>query len=442
MKKATYLATTNSPITTKKVVGLIVLMWFTLISVVSIFSFTSIVNAAPDTCTWTGEGNDNLFSNSDNWWGCDNGSLPEDGDSLIFTWDPPIVDPGSGIFGSATELPKLYLENDLNLSLDSVYFVVGDDEKPKVTYVIQGNPIALTGEIAGDVEIIDDAVGLIIDTDILLLNDTVFDETINGIVFGMVDTDATLDFDGNTLELGTGFSGTLSIYSEIIGAGNFLVKNGQVRVFSDTSGGQLNAQIVDGGELFMKGNDLLGDITVGALGKLLGTGTITGALTVEDNGILAPGLSPGCLSSGNLSLLGIYEVEVEGNDPCTEYDQMIVTGTVDIAGGTLNVAVAEDYIPSINQEFIIINNDGSDTVTGNFANYEDGDRFEVAGVTYELRTDGGDGNDVSLTAVAVPAGVGAPDTGVGELMRNPAVTLMAFFLSLGTLYGMRKLQLV
>lgn len=41
------------------------------------------VHAAPDVCTWTGTTN-NLWSVGTNWSGCDNGGVPEAGDSLIF----------------------------------------------------------------------------------------------------------------------------------------------------------------------------------------------------------------------------------------------------------------------------------------------------------------------------------------------------------------------
>ena len=51
--------------------------------------------AAADTCTWTGADfavNTN-WSNGSNWSGCDNGGVPEDGDSLIFPASPSSLTP-------------------------------------------------------------------------------------------------------------------------------------------------------------------------------------------------------------------------------------------------------------------------------------------------------------------------------------------------------------
>ncbi len=41
------------------------------------------IYAAPDTCTWTGA-TSNSWATGSNWSGCDNGGIPEDGDSLVF----------------------------------------------------------------------------------------------------------------------------------------------------------------------------------------------------------------------------------------------------------------------------------------------------------------------------------------------------------------------
>ncbi len=45
-------------------------------------------NAAADTCTWTGSGADTNISTAGNWSGCDNGNVPQDGDTLVFPTGP------------------------------------------------------------------------------------------------------------------------------------------------------------------------------------------------------------------------------------------------------------------------------------------------------------------------------------------------------------------
>ena len=68
-------------------------------------------------------------------------------------------------------------------------------------------------------------------------------------------------------------------------------------------------------------------------GTLGGTGTITGPVTINAGGTLAPGLSPGITNTGNLVLAGIFLVEIEGTTLGTQYDNTNVTGTVNVTGG-------------------------------------------------------------------------------------------------------------
>lgn len=45
-------------------------------------------SAAADTCTWTGSGGNANISTAGNWTGCDNGNVPQDGDTLVFPSGP------------------------------------------------------------------------------------------------------------------------------------------------------------------------------------------------------------------------------------------------------------------------------------------------------------------------------------------------------------------
>src|SRR5690606_37904026 len=100
-------------------------------------------------------------------------------------------------------------------------------------------------------------------------------------------------------------------------------------------------------------------------GILKGTGT-AGVLVVNTGGTLAPGLSPGCLNSGNLTLAGTFEVEIGGTTACTQYDQQKVTGAVNLTGGTLNTSLVNGFTPTAGNTFTIIDNDSNDAVTGTF----------------------------------------------------------------------------
>ncbi|HVS58128.1 MAG TPA: hypothetical protein VHD60_00090 [Candidatus Saccharimonadales bacterium] len=160
-----------------------------------------------------------------------------------------------------------------------------------------------------------------------------------------------------------------------------------------------------------------GDTTVASGGTLEGSGSV-GALTVNSGGTVAPGHSPGCLASGNLTLNGSYAFQIGGTTACSGYDQINVTGTVSISGA-LNVSLYNNYAPKTGESYTIIQNDGSDAVTGTFTGLAEGATFKVGADTFKISYKGSTGNDVVLTVVSAPA---APDTSyVARNFPNPIV---------------------
>jgi hypothetical protein len=182
-------------------------------------------------------------------------------------------------------------------------------------------------------------------------------------------------------------------------------------------------------------NGQRGKVIVSTGGTLKGTGTVSDVslLTLAR---LAPGESPGCINTGNLTFSSgsFYDVEIEGVTECTEYDRTNVTGSVDVTGANLNLTLPGTYVPSVNTSFMIIDNDGSDAVVGTFNGLEDGATFEVNGVNFQINYNGGDGNDVMVLAIATPT---APDTGVGSLLSSPIASLLAALAVLGIIGGLK-----
>ncbi|HEY5805910.1 MAG TPA: hypothetical protein VIS56_00810, partial [Candidatus Saccharimonadales bacterium] len=174
-----------------------------------------------------------------------------------------------------------------------------------------------------------------------------------------------------------------------------------------------------------------GGVTVNAGGTLKGTGTVGDVLVV---GTIAPGLSPGCLNTSNLTLLSgsIYDFEVGGATACTGYDQIVVTGTTQ-AEGTLNLSLYDGFKPVAGQKYVIINNDGSDAVNGIFADLAQGATFTVGGYTFSISYVGGDGNDVELTVTAVP-----PSTGFALIKNSPFVSMAAMVGAAGVIALMAR----
>src|SRR5262249_52861107 len=96
---------------------------------------------------------------------------------------------------------------------------------------------------------------------------------------------------------------------------------------------------------------------------------------------------------------GTLTIEAQGTNPATpDFDQLFVNGAVTL-DGTLNVSLLNGYTPSVGDSFKIIDNDGTDAVTGHFAGLPEGATFSVGAYTFSITYAGGTGNDVVLTAL-------------------------------------------
>ncbi len=173
-------------------------------------------------------------------------------------------------------------------------------------------------------------------------------------------------------------------------------------------------------------------------GILSGIGTINNPVKVVSGGVIAPGESPGILTVGNLLFEegGTYDFEIGGAEP-GQYDQIKVIGTVTLGNGTLNTSFWDGFRPKGGEQFIIIDNDGSDPVDGTFKDLPEGATFSIDGVVFRINYAGGDGNDVVLTVISVPA---APDTGVGLFKNNPILTFATTSVLAGGIYLIARKQ--
>ncbi|MFG0253535.1 MAG: right-handed parallel beta-helix repeat-containing protein, partial [Rhodopirellula sp. JB053] len=132
--------------------------------------------------------------------------------------------------------------------------------------------------------------------------------------------------------------------------------------------------------------------------------TTSKVVTVE------PGSSPGrVVITGNVILDGndTLSIELDGTDSATEYDNLVVTGTVTLGGATLDLVRGFSPVPG--DSFTLINNDDTDAVSGTFAGIAEGDTVMVSGLPMTVSYSGGTGNDVVLT-IAQPTEVWVNDT--------------------------------
>lgn len=231
---------------------------------------------------------------------------------------------------------------------------------------------------------------------------------------------ATLNADIDFLAAG---SGTASIRTAACMGGSptpptakGITINGDITLHADGSIRTTGATATINGGLTANGFNLAVSSLSG--GRVMGSGRV-GSVSLDNGSSIAPGNSPGILNTGNLTFVSgsTYEFEIGGTTVGTEYDQINVTGTVDLGSGTLQVILYNGFKPTVGQVFTIIANDGADAVVGTFAGLAEGATFTVDGVTYRITYVGGNGNDVQLTVAA-----NAPDTGFMLLMSNPFVT--------------------
>jgi len=130
-------------------------------------------------------------------------------------------------------------------------------------------------------------------------------------------------------------SGTADIQSGSMSMGD---------LFSQTAG----TTLLDGGNLSSTQPFLL----LG--GQLTGTNTVTASVT--NNGVVSPGLPTGKLSivgNYNQTTNGTLQIELGGNTPGVNFDQLSVSGTAHY-GGTLVVSLTNAFVPSSNTTFIVI----------------------------------------------------------------------------------------
>ena len=395
----------------------------------------SAINAFSDEI-WTGDGGDNEWSNNANWQdnsfpasGAINGSLifgnADVGDQRVYNINGTYTDI-AGIEITGTN--SYGLVGNGNFSMDSGASVLIEAFLTFISVGFTSNGAGFTfngsagcdfwGPISGESITIDVSKFIIfhqintytgtttINNGTLIINsgDSIAD---TGLITLANSANATLQLDSNetigalsgggaaggnvrllansTLTVGDASNRT---YAGIIsGAGGSLIKTGS-GIFTLTGANTYSGStVVNAGTLWVNGS-IVGTTTVGAGGTLGGIGSV-GDVTV--NGRFAPGNSIGTINTGNLTFNAgsIYEVEV---DAAGNSDRTNVTGTVSLGNAALNV-LAENGTYAAATDYLIIDNDGVDPVTGTFGNLTSNLAFLDPSVSYA----GGDGNDVILT---------------------------------------------
>lgn len=176
-----------------------------------------------------------------------------------------------------------------------------------------------------------------------------------------------------------------------------------------TGTGAISSSLIDvGSGSFFDVSGVAGGYSLVAGTTLQGNGTVVGPMTVA--GTLAPGTSPGILHTGNVTFApdGLLQMELNGTDVGTGYDQLDVSGTVNLGAGVADLGLLLGFAPNVGGQFTLINNDGADPIVGFFRNMPEGSVVSVSylGAPYRFLLSyagGAGGNDLVLTSVPEPA---------------------------------------
>lgn len=206
---------------------------------------------------------------------------------------------------------------------------------------------------------------------------------------GNISVSSSLGAGGN--HASTTFSGVIS------GAGAFN-KSGLGTLTLTGNNTYTGGTGVADGTLLVKGQQPTSVVLIQPQGTLGGVGRVGNLSTFANGPTVSPGASPGRLTSGNV-ILGansIFRVELDGPTPGATHDQLRALGTVNLGGAELQATL--NFIPTLGQPLVIIDNDGVDAVVDQFKGLAEGDTLRVNQIPFVISYKGGDGNDVTLTA--------------------------------------------
>lgn len=143
-------------------------------------------------------------------------------------------------------------------------------------------------------------------------------------------------------------------------------------------------------------------------GALTGRGFV-GPITGNAGGTVWPGLGGAQYESAlhcrdvSFNSTTTFRPVLTSSSPDFEGHKLQVNGTVNLGGCRLLIDFYTNFKPTNTASFVIIDNDGSDPVTGTFAGVPEGGTIAGEGFLFQVSYRGGTGNDVVLTRVPAPA---------------------------------------
>lgn len=176
----------------------------------------------------------------------------------------------------------------------------------------------------------------------------------------------------------------------ISGSGQVFQRGSGTTTLTGTNTYTGNTSVTGGKLVVNRVNSGTGAVSVGSGAALGGTGTIAGAVTVADGGILSPGNSAGTLSVASLSLNATSILDYELGAPADPNDRIDVLGDLAL-DGILNITDLGGFGPG---EYLLMTYGGSLT--------DNGLLFGLVPGAYDFSLDT-TGNEVNLTVTLATA---------------------------------------
>jgi hypothetical protein len=349
-------------------------------TLLTIFTFFIFVSANGAIKTWDGGGGDSNFATAANWVG---DVAPIANDDLVFPLGALIPTlnnnySASTVFRSITFEGDNYAITGNNLNITNGITTNGGSQTITAPITLSGISQTLSHNSSTDTTYASISIG-----------------TTNLTVFG-TGSSVINNLNGSG-QITKESNGSCNLNNSVNFQGSFILNRGNLTLNTDTP----NADLVNNGGI-LNGS--------GAIGKLTNN---SGIINLTRGGfiIIVPSINQPNLNIDDLTL-DTKDVILSSTSQFAlsigsfftnqvEYSQLNVIGTVLINNAFISsLGLRGNNVP-VGIPYTIINNDGTEPVSGIFANRPEGSTFFSRGSLYKISYIGGTGNDVTLTRLNI-----------------------------------------
>jgi autotransporter-associated beta strand protein len=201
----------------------------------------------------------------------------------------------------------------------------------------------------------------------------------------------------------------LTISGAVSGSGG-LVKSQPGALVLSGSGSYLGITEIDSGEVSVTGS-ITSDVSLsGSSAKLSGNGSVGSITYAAAGAVVYPEVdgTPAVLTA-NGGLTGLAGGILQAGLAQGHASRLAVNGLVDLDSTMLVLDRIGGYSPPFGRVFKLIQNDGSDSVTGTFSGQPEGNLLKIFGQEFDVSYVGGTGNDVTIQVPLLRHAVGDID---------------------------------